>query len=211
MLEDSFETLKTLAAECKIHVIVGRHYYEQGRKKPFNSLFLIDDKGKVLTRYNKRYLTGRPGEMDHAHYSLGKALLIFNLKGVKCGLLICHEWRYAELYREYKKMGVELIFQSWYDGNYSPAKFKREGKTLGEVVVGTIRSMAANNALWISASNTATRESNFASFVIRPDGFVVSQHKRNVAGMILTKIEPDKKFEDPSLYWRGRLLKRGMD
>lgn len=207
LLDESFETVKALSAECQVHVIVGRHYYGREMKKPCNSLFLIDDKGKVIQRYDKRYLMGGPDEVEQVHYSLGEKPLTFTLKGVKCGVLICHEWRYPEFYREYKQMGVELIFQSWYDGNYSPAKFKDKGKTLGEVIIGTIRSMAANNSLWISASNTSTKESNFASFVTRPDGLIVSKHKRNVAGITITAIEPDKKYSDPSEYWRGRLLR----
>ncbi|MBU1100921.1 MAG: carbon-nitrogen hydrolase family protein [Bacteroidetes bacterium] len=207
LLEQSFEKVKKLAADFKVHVIVGRHYYGKGKKKPFNSLFVIDDSGKVIHRYDKRYLMGGPEEVEQLHYSLGEKPLTFTIKDVKCGLLICHEWRYPEFYREYKKMGVELIFQSWYDGNYSSAKFKKEGKTLGEVIVGTIRSMAANNALWISASNTSMKESNFASFVIRPDGLILSKHKRNVAGVTITGIEPDKKYNDPSEYWRTLLLR----
>ena len=35
---------------------------------------------------------------------------------------------YPELYREYKKLGVEVILQSWYDGNLNKADLFRKEK-----------------------------------------------------------------------------------
>jgi len=201
-LKLAFENILKTAAELKIWIIIGSHHFEKNQSEPYNSLWIINDEGKIKGRYDKRLLTGKPDEMDHLFYQAGSEKLIFKIKNIKCGLLICHEWRYPELYREYKNSGCEIIFQSWYDGNLSASIYKKEGINLGTLVPGTVRGNAANNCLWISASNTSTRESSFASFVVRPDGGVVNKLKRNTTGILLTKINLNDKFDDPSQYGR---------
>jgi predicted amidohydrolase len=128
------------------------------------------------------------------------------LHGIQCGLLICHEWRYPELYREQMRLGTRLVFQSWYDGSLTRDDFRDHGRDQGTLITGTVRGNAANNYLWISASNTSRRESCFPSFVVRPDGKVLHQLKRNVTGMLLTRIDPGQPFEDPSKHWRFRAM-----
>jgi predicted amidohydrolase len=121
-------------------------------------------------------------------------------------MLICHEWRYPELYREQKQLGTEVLFQSWYDGNLSAREYKENGRALGSLITGTVRGNAANNYLWISASNTSKRESCFASFVAQPDGRILNQSKRNVTGSIISRIDLNKEFVDPSGPWRERAV-----
>ena len=188
----------------RIGIIVGSHHFEKNNKKPYNCLWLINDGGIVVDRYDKRFLTGKPGKQDHLYYRPGYKTAQFQIKGISCGMLICHEWRYPELYRAYKRQGVEIIFQSWYDGRLSPSEFREEGKELGSLITGTVRGNAANNYLWISASNTSQRESSFASFVVRPDGRIAHRLKRNVTGVLISKIHFDTSYSDPSGQLRDR-------
>jgi hypothetical protein len=53
---------------------------------------------------------------------LGTHFATFVLHGVMCGVLICHDYRYPELYREYKKLGVQFMFHSYNAGNMSGEK-----------------------------------------------------------------------------------------
>jgi predicted amidohydrolase len=122
--------------------------------------------------------------------------------------LICHEWRYPELYREYKRMNVELIFQSFYDGGLSEGDYIYEGKEQGDLITGTLKGYAANNHLWISASNTGKRESCFPSLVIQPDGIIRNKLRRNMPGVLITEIDLDEQFIDPSGTWRGDILRK---
>ena len=98
-----------LAKQLGLWVIIGSHHYEATSNKPFNSLFVFNSDGELLHRYDKRMLTTE----DLNNYSHGTQPVTFILKGVKCGLLICHEWRYPEVYRLYQRQGVKVIFQSW--------------------------------------------------------------------------------------------------
>jgi predicted amidohydrolase len=206
-LRDSLETIIKNSAKLKIWTIVGGHHFEGRNKKPFNCLWLINDQGTIIDRYDKRICAGKHGELEHFFYKPGQKPVKFKIKDTRCGLLICHEWRYPELYREYKHLGVEIIFQSWYDGNLSRKNYLKKGRNLGSLITGTVRGNAANNYLWISASNTCERESSFASFIAQPDGKIVQQLKRNIAGVLVSKVNLEKQFSDPSGPWRGRVYK----
>ena len=206
ILRNALDRICKQAGSLGIWVILGSHTFEMGQDKPFNSLYVINDKGKIHDRYDKRLLTGIHGDMEQMHYQQGIKPVVFHIHGIACGLLICHEWRYPELYREYYRMKVRLLFQSWYDGNLSQEMYLREGKELGELITCTVRGNAASNYLWISASNTCKKESSFPSFVVRPDGRILQKLARNRAGVLLSRIDTNEVFTDPSAYNRERLM-----
>ena len=203
-LLQSLDKIRAEASKTGIWVIVGSHHFKKGLTKPYNCLYLINNKGEIANRYDKRFLTDTSEERDVDHYSPGNLPLVFSINGIRCGMLICHEWRYPELYREYYRMKVKVIFQSWYDGNQSPDKYIKEGKELGELIMGTVRGNAANNALWISGSNTSRRESSFPCFVIQPDGRIFNKLARNRSGVLISTIDTGQKFVDPSAHMRDR-------
>ncbi len=205
-LQHSINKILELARTLEISVILGSHYFDKNLKRPYNSLYIIDQKGEIEDRYDKRYLTGPQGEQELKYYSPGSRYAVFERNGVKCGLLICHEWRYPELYREYYKLGVHVIFQSWYDGNLSFKDYQNEGKELGDLIPGTVRGNAANNHLWISASNTCKKESSFPAFVVQPDGKIMHKLKRNRTGILISRIDISKTYIDPSSHNRDRVI-----
>jgi len=206
-LQVALSNICELAGHLRLWVIIGSHHFEEGIKKPFNSLYVINDRGKIAHRYDKRLLTNYGDELDVNHYMPGKEPVVFNLNGIKCGLLICHEWRYPELYREYYKKKAKVIFQSWYDGNHSKSEYEKSGKYLGELIPGTVRGNAANNHMWISGSNTSRKESNFPAFIIRPDGRIHNKLKRNKQGVLISRIDVEQEYYDPSRPWRDRVMK----
>ncbi len=207
ILAHAIDEIKNLASQLKIYIILGSHHFIKGQKKPMNSLYLINDKGIVLDRYDKRFLFGMNEEIEGGYYACGSDKVIFNYKGIICGLLICHEWRYTELYREYKKAGVQLIFQSFYDRSFNTAEYSDNGIDQRKLVTGTMIGNAANNYLWISATNTSKKESCFPSMVIQPTGKIKGKLSRNKTGVLITEIDFTEQFDDPSNYWRSLILK----
>lgn len=206
--ENTQQIQKGIAKICElaqlhnIWVIFGSHIFEGEIEKPFNSLFVINNKGKIEHRYDKRFLA----QFDLDWYSAGKKPGLFEINGIKCGLLICHEWRYPELYRQYYKLGVNILFQSWYDGNYSEQEYLEEGKNLGEVIPGFVRGNAANNKLWVSAANTCKKQQGFPAFVCRPDGFITGKLKRNTTGILFSEIDFSKEYIDLSSHLRDEVI-----
>ncbi len=200
-IKKGISEIQQLAKQLQLWTIFGTHYFEGNQEKPYNCLFVINQNGEIETRYDKRLLS----EYDLDWYSAGNIPGTFEIKGIKCGLLICHEWRYPELYRQCYHLGVQLLFQSWYDGNYTEDDYKTEGKNLGEVITGFVRGNAANNYLWISASNTSKKEQGFPAFVCRPDGSVNGKLTRNKSGLLLTEIDAHSGFMDLSKHLRDKV------
>jgi deaminated glutathione amidase len=210
-----------LAEQMRIWIILGTAHRLTGRHKPHNSLYIINDEGQIVDRYDKRFCAGdsdRTGEL--AHYTPGDHSCSFAIKGVRCGALICHEYRYPELYRAYKRDGVQLVFHSFHAGGNTAENYKEikkqvgerfarfsDGSTLPEITIpATMKSYAANNALWISCPNSSRNESCWGAFAVRPDGVVVGRLRRNVAGVLVTVIDPEEQFYDSTAAWRDRAM-----
>lgn len=207
-LQDAcLERIMAEAGKLGLWVAVGAAHRLSGKNKPHNSVYLIDAGGRLVNRYDKRILIGPAGKMEHAHFSPGSQPVTFKLKGITCGLLICHEWRYPEIYREYLRMGVRVIFQSWHDSGFTKKAYRSEGALLGEVMVASIRDKAANNACWISVANSCEPQSYFASFVTRPDGKVVGRLVRNRSGVLVSDLYPQKAYPDLSSHWRDNAMR----
>lgn len=116
----AMQEIMSEARKLGVWVVLGSNHKLTGRHKPHNSLYVIDHRGRLVNRYDKRYCT----DQDLEHYSPGQAWVTFKVSGVTCGLLICHDFRYPELFRQYKKRGVQLMLASfhmagmkrwWYD------------------------------------------------------------------------------------------------
>jgi len=225
-----WETLDTFAREIaalagalRIWVLLGSSHRLSGAHRPHNSIYVIDDRGRLVERYDKRFCAGdRAGTtLDLAHYSPGDHPCVFTIRGIRCGILICHEYRYPELYREYKRRKVQLVFHAYHAGNVSPQglRFMREqvgtpnhrwnrGTTLPEITMPAVmQGAAACNHLWISCSNTSARESCWPAFFVRPDGVITGRLNRNRSGILLSRVDPKQTFYDSTVAWRDRAMR----
>ncbi|UCE85654.1 MAG: carbon-nitrogen hydrolase family protein [Deltaproteobacteria bacterium] len=212
------------ARELRLWVILGSTHRLTGRHKPHNSVYVIDDAGRLVDRYDKRFCAGnRAGTKgDLAHYSPGNHFSVFTVHGISCGVLICHDYRYPELYREYKRRGVQLLFHSFHAGHVTPrilramrsdvgARFRRwnGGSTLpGITMPATAQSSAANNFMWISCSNTSARESCWPSFFVRPDGVTTGRLRINTAGVLISIVDTNQDLYDSTVAWRDRAMRQ---
>lgn len=216
------EEIIGLAGKLRIWVILGSAHPLTGRHKPHNCVYIIDDRGNLVDRYDKMFCAGdRSGKSgDLAHYSSGSHFCVFEIRGVRCGALICHDYRYPELYRQYKKRGVQLIFHSYHAGNISPKVFRAMQKDVGAslhtinrsstlpgiTMPATMQARAANNYMWISCPNSSARQSCWASFFVRPDGVITGRLRRHNIGVLVSKVDTAKQFYDSTVNWRNRAI-----
>lgn len=207
-LQEAHLQVSELARELKLWVILGSAHRLSGCHKPHNSLYIIDDQGRPAERYDKMFLVGSHKGLtnDLRHYSPGSHFCMFEIKGVRCGALICHDFRYAELYREYKKRGVELMFHSFHNARMSAARLRRLN-IWGIIVPATMQSYAANNYIWISTNNSSKSPCAWGSFVARPDGVITAKLKNARPGVLVTEIDTKAKFFDASEHWRDRAIR----
>ena len=104
------------AKQYRLWVVMGCNHRLTGKQKPHNSLYVIDHHGELVNRYDKMFCTGQnTKEGDLRHDSPGQSLVTFVVRGVKCGLLVCHDFRYPKLFHEYKRLGVELALMSFHN------------------------------------------------------------------------------------------------
>jgi predicted amidohydrolase len=217
-LEECAREVFGLARESRIWVVLGSAHRLTAPHKPHNSLYIIDDRGRIVDRYDKMFCAGDLSEEtgDLAHYSPGVHFSVFTIKGVRCGALICHDYRYPELYREYKRRGVQLMLHSYHAGNIPPERFEAMRDSVGErfrrlnpgstipgiTMPATMVAEAANNHVWISCPNSSSRESLWPSFFVRPDGVVTGRLRRHTADVLVSEVDTDEQIYDSTVDWR---------
>ena len=111
LLRKETESVMALAKELQVWVVLGSTHRLSGDHKPHNCLYVINPQGQIADRYDKRFCT----QSDLRYYSPGDHFVTFDVNGVKCGLLICYDVRFPELYRQYAKLGVQLMLHSFYN------------------------------------------------------------------------------------------------
>ena len=200
--------IMALAKELSLWVILGSTHRLTGKHKPHNSLYIISDRGRLVDRYDKMFCTGPSSQKsgDLKHYTPGSHFCVFTIRGIRCGVLICHDFRYDELYRVYKRRSVQLMFHSYHNAHNSPAKL-RKYNIWGTIVPVTMQTYAANNYIWISANNSSRPASSWPSFFVRPDGIITGRLTNNRPGVLISKIDTAAKIYDASQHWRNRALR----
>ncbi len=212
-----------LAAELGLWVILGSSHPLSAGRKPHNSVYIISDRGRIVDRYDKRFCSGdRSGRSgDLAHYTPGNHSSTFKIRGIRCGVLICYDYRYPELYREYKRQGVQVLFHSFHAGGITPARLKSMqaqvgtqyhhlsgGTTYPEITMpATMQAAAASSHLWISCSNSSARYGCWPAFFVRADGVITGRLRRHAPGILISSVDTDQDLYDSTKAWRSRAMR----
>jgi predicted amidohydrolase len=184
-----------LAKELGIGIIYGSNHRISGGDIR-NSLKYVSKHGQAVARYDKRFCT----ERDLTYYKSGSHFSSFEINGFKCGMLICYDARFPELYREYRKMNIQIIFQSFYNA-------KTTGRNIHTTIMcPTLQTRAATNYFYISATNSSGYYQSWPSVFILPDGTIKSSCNRHRAGIISNSISAEDKYYDASGLYRDRAI-----
>jgi len=196
--------IQQAARACKLWILLGSTHRLSRKHKPHNCVYVIDPRGSIVERYDKRFCTGenrkRPTH-DLSHYSPGNRFATFRVKGVTCGVLICYDYRFPELYRRYQQLGVKVLFQSFHNAR-STVVTDPQYNIWKTIVPATMSCRAAENHFWVSANNSTARPSRWASFAVRPDGEIVGRLKLHKPGVLITDMELDPSLFDAPGPWR---------
>ena len=196
-LREETGQIMSLARKLRVWVVLGSTHPLSGKHRPHNSLYVINPDGRLTERYDKRFCTSG----DLLHYSPGSRFATFTVNGVKCGLAICFDIRFPELYREYRKLGVKLMLNSFYNA-------RADGRTIHTTIMRpSLQAQAATNYFWFSAPNASTYYQTWPSVFIQPDGVIVQSLRQNRAGVMVNTVDAGKKFYDASRRFRDRAMK----
>lgn len=186
LLKRETEKILSLAREYGLWMLLGSAHRLSGDHLPHNSVYIINPQGEICERYDKLFCT----DNDLAFYTPGNYFSIFEIEGIKCGVLICHDVRYPELYREYYKQGVRCLFHSFYNAT-------AQGRTIHTVIMRpTLQARAATNHFWISVSNASGYYQGWPSVFIVPDGRIVGSLRQHRTGMMVNFVDTEEDFVD---------------
>lgn len=185
-LQAATRDLQDRAARHRITLILGSAHFlvDPGAEGPLptNCLYVIDEGGAIVDRYDKSMLT----DVDVHHYTAGQHRVRLDLGGVSCGLLVCYDICYPEMYAVYRAMGVTLMLHAFYNAGFPGPN------VLDEIKPAWLRARAADNQMWIVAANSSRPHSSWGNKVVRPDGSVADELPAGVPGLLLHDFPDDE-------------------
>jgi len=219
-LDAATRRVMALAGELELWTILGSAHRLSDGRKPHNCAYVIDASGALADRYDKRFCAGdAEGKTgDLAHYTSGDHFAVFDIAGVRCGVLICHDYRYPELYRAYHRLGVRMMFHGFHAGGLAAERFAAMEADVGRHVLtgGTtlpgitmpagMIAAASNNNMWISCANSCAPRSCWPSFKVRPDGVIPWACQPEVEEWTVQVVDPEADIYDSTVAWRDRAI-----
>ncbi|MFJ4464419.1 carbon-nitrogen hydrolase family protein [Streptomyces sp. NPDC088928] len=154
VLQSEPAAIAALARELRLWTVIASAHRLTGQHRPHNSLYVISDRGDVVTRYDERLLSKT--KVSYL-YSPGISPVTFDIDGVRFGCLIGMEIHYPELFAEYEKLDVDCVLLSTTGVSPGAASVQAQGH-------------AAVNSYWVSFSVPTQHSATAPSGVIAPNG-----------------------------------------
>ncbi len=105
-LREQLQKIASAAKEHDIWVVVGAVHELSPGRRPHNCLYVLSDRGEVVTRYDKRRLSTT--EITYL-YTPGTEPIAFEVDGMRIGLVLGLEMLFPDLLTAYADDGVDLI------------------------------------------------------------------------------------------------------
>ncbi|MFC7340322.1 carbon-nitrogen hydrolase family protein [Saccharopolyspora griseoalba] len=224
-LRRATEQVMATAAELGVWVVLGTAHPLADGLKPHNSLHVVDDRGQLRERYDKRFCSGDPQTTtgDLAHYTPGDHTCTWQVRGVTCSALICYDYRFPELHRDLARRGAQLLLHSFHTGGVPAARLREITAGIGAqqaahnpaastltypavTMPAAMTAVAASDHVRVSAANSCAPESLWPAFAVRADGITTGRLVRNVPGVLITEVDTTEDLYDATAHWRRRAL-----
>jgi predicted amidohydrolase len=196
-LDAAHRAMAEHARRKRVWIVFGSAHRLTGDHRPHNCLYALDPRGRIVERYDKRFCTAG----DLQAYSCGDHLSVFSINGVRCGLLICYDVRFPELYRAYRKRQVQLMFHSFYNARAEP------GPNVHTAIMrASLQARAATNYTWISGNNASGYYQSWPSVLVQPDGRIAGSLPRHRAGVMVHTVNTRANHYDASAPFRSEAM-----
>lgn len=157
LVRAELEAIMTLAKQLKLWVVLGSAHPLTPPQWPHNSLYIISDEGRLVTRYDKRLCSHTE---TTRFYTPGTEAIVFEVDGYTFGCLICIEINFPSLFVEYERLGIDCLLLSAYP--------------VDEVFYTKTRAHAAIHNYWIGLSIPTECKHLMKAELIGPDGDCVA-------------------------------------
>jgi predicted amidohydrolase len=201
-LKQALEHICSLAKKYAIYVVLPMDWDKDG--KILNVAFGISDKGEVVGMQTKNQLD--PSE--DPTFIPGKDRFIFEIKGIKTGIVICHEgFRYPESVRWATSRGAQLIFHPHCTGSDTEGKLlQRWGDVENPYYEKAMMCRALENTVFFASVNYGFNYQESATSIIHPSGKCLMHDSYERPGLLVYDINISEATRllasryNPSLY-----------
>ena len=152
-LECELSKICETAKELELWVVLGSYYFPTGKERPLNSLWVISDKGRLSTRYDKRFCSFTESSGWLAN---GKSPCVFDVDGFRFACALCIEIQFSEIFLEYEKLDTDCVLLSAYSND--PMYWTQ------------LQGHAASNTMWMSLAAPSQPNSVLMSGIAGPNG-----------------------------------------
>jgi predicted amidohydrolase len=190
---ESIQRLQQIASKNNIHVLAG--LFEKDAEDNLFKAYVCVNKGGLVAKFRKLHPFINP------HLTPGNGYCVFEIKGWKCGILICYDNNVIENVRATRLLGAEVIFmphvtmctpstrpgagfvdpQLWYDRDKNPDGLRAEfdGLKGREWLMRWLPARAYDNAIYAVFSNPIGMDDdqlkNGCSMILDPFGGIVAE------------------------------------
>ena len=177
------DRIGALARKYGVNIVAGSVANIRGGQV-YNTACVFDRTGACIARYDKTHLFSPMGEDQY--FAKGNHLCTFALDGIPCGLIICYDLRFPEMFRLMSEAGARIVCL--------PACFNSTtGAAHWEVL---LRSIAVLNHCYVLASNHCGKKYNGNgvwghSMIIDPWGTPVALAGQEREALLLAEIDLD--------------------
>lgn len=189
VLREELDATRSLAREIGLWAVIGSVHQLTEPHRPHSSLYVISDRGELVTRYDERMLSNTKISFM---YSPGSIPVTFEVDGLRFGCSLDMEVNFPQIFAEYERLDVDCVLFSTTGGALeSDRAFPAEA--LGH---------AANNRYWVSFAMLA--EGPVAlSGIAAPGGYWATQCPAPSAPSIAIA-DIDDNPGDPARPWRRK-------
>jgi predicted amidohydrolase len=181
-LDQAMSRIADAARTHQVYVLYGCAT-RSGKERPFNSAILVGPDGAEVTRYHKM--------VPESHFEPGDHLALFELDGVPCTMIVCHDERFPELVRVPVLAGAVVCFYIGYEVNKAQASHAKKEGYRAQLI-----ARAVENNIWVVQSSGigsppgSGRLSLGNSLIVGPGGAVVAQAPELKDAMIVHDLQP---------------------
>jgi predicted amidohydrolase len=172
----------------KIAVILGtERLTDVGRQI---AAYVIDHQGQLLGYQTKNQLD----PTEDPHYVPGDARQIFETKGIKFGIAICHEgFRYPETVRWAAVRGAKIVFHPHLTGSdRKGVRLTKWCDTGSPYYEKAMMCRSIENGIYFASVNYALRFQESATCVIAPSGGCQAHLPYGSEGVLVQEIKPEE-------------------
>jgi len=190
VLREEIAAVCGLARELGLWVVVGAPHQLTARRRPHSSLYVISERGELVTRYDERMLSNTKLSFM---YTPGSVPVTFEVDGLRFGCALGMEAHYPELFIAYERLNVDCVLFS---------------TTGGGPFAAEISGHAASNSFWTSFAVHAQDSLEAPSGIVAPNGAWVARSAPGPAAAIaVAEISTDP--TNPARPWR-RTARAGL-